>query len=354
MKNAKLKAAGAALLAFTALPACKMPPKQAWQQIQSEGLVSYFGADAKGRQISSEPGERFGWLDGFFGTPAGQVPRISFEEPQDAPKSFGIAARPVPGRPGLVYSPFATDELVDVSQFAPGEQVRCPHTGMLFFVPGASPNPAVIASVDENGRERISIDPLGEPKPEPIEIDPVPMPEPIASIDSAEEKPDGLTATGVPGRPNQVYSPYAAKHQIVDITGLKAGDKARCPYTDRIFVVPGASIAASQPPVSSRGDGGRMLASPRPAPKQGAKPERDPDPKPENSEKPEKPEAPEASEKPKLAGGESNPTASWSDKSGFVKSPFGGHLVDVRGKDAGAVVRCPFSGKQFKVPSGSN
>jgi hypothetical protein len=331
-----------------------MPPKKAWQQIQSEGLVSYFGADAKERQISNEPGERFAWLDGFFGTPAGQVPRISFEEPQDAPTSFGIAARPVPGRPGLVYSPFATDELVDISQFAPGEQVRCPHTGMLFFVPGAAsaPNPTAIASVDENGRERITIDPRVEFESRPIEIDP--LPEPIVLTDTAEVKPDGLTATGVPGRPNQVYSPYAAKHQIVDITGLKAGDKARCPYTDRIFVVPGASIAASQPPVSSRGDGGRMLASPRPAPRQGAKPEPKPEPKPEKSEKPEKPEAPEAPEKPKPVGGESHPTASWSDKSGFVKSPFGGHLVDVRGKDAGAVVRCPFSGKQFKVPSGSN
>ena len=45
---------------------------------------------------------------------------------------------PVPGRPGMVNSPFAEkQQLVDVTGMAPGEAVKDPYSGKLFRVPPA-------------------------------------------------------------------------------------------------------------------------------------------------------------------------------------------------------------------------
>ena len=43
---------------------------------------------------------------------------------------------PVPGKPGLVTSPFASDKgYVDVTGFPPGAQVEDPYTGKIFLTP---------------------------------------------------------------------------------------------------------------------------------------------------------------------------------------------------------------------------
>ncbi|MCB1096914.1 MAG: hypothetical protein KDN22_15170 [Verrucomicrobiae bacterium] len=44
--------------------------------------------------------------------------------------------RPVPGKPGMVYSPYSPDAgYVDVTGIAPGTKVKCPYTKKLFRVP---------------------------------------------------------------------------------------------------------------------------------------------------------------------------------------------------------------------------
>jgi len=43
---------------------------------------------------------------------------------------------PVPGRPGLVHSPYAGEkQLVDITGLKPGQEVKCPYSGKLFRVP---------------------------------------------------------------------------------------------------------------------------------------------------------------------------------------------------------------------------
>jgi hypothetical protein len=45
-------------------------------------------------------------------------------------------AIPVPGRKGIVTSPYAPERnYVDVSAFAPGSAVKDPYTGKIFLVP---------------------------------------------------------------------------------------------------------------------------------------------------------------------------------------------------------------------------
>jgi hypothetical protein len=52
------------------------------------------------------------------------------------PKNAGLpTAKPVPGKPGLVFSPFNTQKYIDVSDYASGSEVRDPYSGKMFIVP---------------------------------------------------------------------------------------------------------------------------------------------------------------------------------------------------------------------------
>lgn len=57
---------------------------------------------------------------------------------------------------------------------------------------------------------------------------------------SAPEVPYGIP---IPNRPGFVNSPFAAKHQLVDVTGLPVGMEVKCPYTGKLFRVPAMDIA---------------------------------------------------------------------------------------------------------------
>jgi hypothetical protein len=61
-----------------------------------------------------------------------------------------------------------------------------------------------------------------------------------ASKPAMPEIPYGIP---IPNRPGFVNSPYAAKHQLVDVTGLPVGMEVKCPYTGKLFRVPAADVA---------------------------------------------------------------------------------------------------------------
>jgi hypothetical protein len=57
-------------------------------------------------------------------------PRMVSSQPQ-----FPVA-KPVPGKPGLVYNPFDPNGgLIDVSGYAPGSKVKDPDSQKIFVVP---------------------------------------------------------------------------------------------------------------------------------------------------------------------------------------------------------------------------
>lgn len=49
--------------------------------------------------------------------------------------------------------------------------------------------------------------------------------------------------TTIPWRPGFVNSPFAAKNQLVDVTGLPVGMEVKCPYTGKLFMVPPGTSA---------------------------------------------------------------------------------------------------------------
>lgn len=57
-------------------------------------------------------------------------------------------------------------------------------------------------------------------------------------------------AIPVKGRPGLVNSPFAAPHQLVDVTGMKVGDMVKCPFSGKLLRVPPPQQAMSKVPAT--------------------------------------------------------------------------------------------------------
>lgn len=155
-------------------------------------------------------------------------------------------AQAVPDLPGYVRTPFTNPpRLVDVRGMSAGSKVVCPYTQRPFLVPGsvtasssnniaatrpkapaAPERPQATAPVTPNS----NVAAMTKPAPSAPAVAPTPPPTPAVA-----ELPYG---TSIAGRPGFVNSPFAAKHQLVDVTGLPVGMEVKCPYTGKLFRVP--------------------------------------------------------------------------------------------------------------------
>lgn len=235
------------------LASCAMPPRQAWQEIQNRGLLSYYargGAAPLGSATHSTPKLA-------ATNPAALTPTTSSnvvvgpERPNTPPPSMLNAAQMpvaqvVADLPGYVRTPFTNPpRLVDVRGMSAGSKVVCPYTQRPFLVPGGvSTRSSSTASVPSKPKKEVTPE-----RPRTTEDTPnssvaannvtpktSPTPPPSSEVETpAVELPYG---NAIAGRPGFVNSPYAAKHQLVDVTGLPVGMEVKCPYTGKLFRVP--------------------------------------------------------------------------------------------------------------------
>lgn len=273
-------------LAILGLASCSMPADQAWRQIRQDGLIPYLMQDeATGTQnpgalaSSSQPAATKPTTPATT-SPAPSV--VSVPPPSQLASQSLPTAQPVPGLEGYVRSPFTNPpRLVDVRGMSAGSKVVCPYTRRPFLVPQgaqstqavassstpapapsqpalpkpqpeqpkpqapATPPPSVPTKVAANTAPAPTPPPAPQVKPSPAPTTPAPSaPPPAPKPAAANELPFG---SPIPGRPGFVNSPYAAKHQLVDVTGLPTGMEVKCPYTGKLFrVPPGANGAAPQ------------------------------------------------------------------------------------------------------------
>ena len=187
----------ALMLAATCLAAafvagCSLPPREAWKIVRRDGLILYWmreynpivpqsrymsgaplvtrrtpshapaarvpyrPAESSSRYLSGSPvpARRKPEAKARPDTSAALIAAPSLPTPAEAVVSPGPAkprptpakespamdalpyGAPVPGRPGMVNSPFAgKEQLVDVTGMAVGDPVKCPYSGKLFRVP---------------------------------------------------------------------------------------------------------------------------------------------------------------------------------------------------------------------------
>jgi hypothetical protein len=234
-------------LAAVMMASCAVPPRQAWQQIQSRGLLSYYmGHDSKPLGSANRSTPVIVQNNTAAQNPAS--PMVGPDRPATPPPSMLNAstmpvAQTVPDLPGYVRTPFTNPpRLVDVRGMAAGSKVVCPYTQRPFLVPGS-----VSATNMASSRPKAPAAPE-RPRTTPAEansnVAAMTKPAPSAPSTPATSPAPATTApelpygTAIAGRPGFVNSPYAAKHQLVDVTGLPVGMEVKCPYTGKLFRVP--------------------------------------------------------------------------------------------------------------------
>ena len=213
------------LTAAVLLVQCAMPPQQAWRYIQTNGLLPYLSAASRHespplRTGSSRP-QRY----------------AAYSQSSSAPAAgwFSNWSSGMPNR--IHYSATNSPAYPPNNYFSASSS----NTGRSRHVPRSKPgysagehSPDVKMPVEEPTHTHAPNITQNTP--------PVSSPPQTHGGTATQDLPYG---TAVPGRMHMVNSPFAGKTQLVDVSGMSAGQTVKCPYTGKLFKVPPTQQAAN-------------------------------------------------------------------------------------------------------------
>ena len=223
----------ALLTASVLLVQCALPPRQAWQYIQSNGLLTYLNYSTQSPPLHTGTARRQNYANNRSSS---LYPRYS--------------SRPSPSWSSLWGSGMPNRIPYNSSYFSGSSQNRyyngpSARSGSVATRPAPRPKSS---HSSEDRSPKVTI-PVEEPSPAPqIANNPPPAtgPSPAPNTGaSSSTKPDLPFGTPVPGRVNMVNSPYAGKTQLVDVSGMGTGQTVKCPYTGKLFKVPPSQQASN-------------------------------------------------------------------------------------------------------------
>lgn len=179
-----------ASLLLSLLASCELPPREAWRIVRRDGLITYWDREYHPAFAPSR-----------YLAPAGS-PRV--------------AGRGTPA-PYRVETSSTRYLATHSSPYRPRPQVSD------VVRPRIREDRAVV----KNEAPKILREPAARTSPAPKT--------PASPQLSADALPYG---TPVAGKPGMVTSPFAGKHQLVDVTGMAAGEAVKDPYSGKLFRVP--------------------------------------------------------------------------------------------------------------------
>lgn len=196
-----------ALLLLTVLTGCEMPPRETWRIIQRDGLLTYWDREY---------------------------------HPHIAPSRYlQTTGQPLVPRRGQVLTGSVENRYLASGPVVPyrAQARREPAPSPLVIQPQVTRQPRIAQAPEP----KVLTEPYRDTRPRTKST-----PTPSAPAAAARPMMDSLPyGTPVPGRPGMVNSPFAGQQQLVDVTGMAAGEAVKDPYSGKLFRVPPLQEAAA-------------------------------------------------------------------------------------------------------------
>lgn len=195
-----------------AITSCQLPPRYAMREIQSKGLFNYLSSDYSTVSPSNYASAAPFQLQRPYAEPRPSYP-IPYRSTYQTNRNLKADYNRVPYRPESASRP---------SPVPSKKSTRVTSRDDIVKIEPTLP-PSLTKTSQGTSKE---------------------APTPGVTKIPAESLPYGAP---VSGRPGMVTSPFALKHQLVDVSGLAPGDAVKDPYSGKLFRVPPTQQAADKP-----------------------------------------------------------------------------------------------------------